>query len=194
MHIDSLRETVFAAKPALKKLVETYGKVSLFDYAKNHFHAHESTILERKEEFLDFITTYTSSHFGDTVSRQVRESLCKEYCVSTADHHGPIGHPFFFQSAILRGIVQPDNAIVQFCASQVSLGNSSYPRGLLFHGDGTEKSAHYLTLPLFGSKDRMSPVYGLRAYSEENIEHYTLNHLHEEEIKYLVSPKQKRFL
>ena len=49
MHIDSLRETVFAAKPALKKLVETYGKVSLFDYAKNQI-----KILLDKLEIYDF--------------------------------------------------------------------------------------------------------------------------------------------
>lgn len=68
------------------------------------------------------------------MSDSVVRSLTKNYCISTADHHGPLGHPFFFQSAILRGLVRPDEPIVNLCTSHVSLGNSSYPRGLVVHG------------------------------------------------------------
>jgi hypothetical protein len=91
----------------------------------------------------------------------VTESLSKNYAVSTAEHHGPLGHPFFFQSAILRGLVNPEEAIVNLCTSHVSLGNSSYPRGIVFHGDGVHAPAEYLHIPFFSAGKRMSPVFGL---------------------------------
>jgi len=91
----------------------------------------------------------------------VVKSLGKNYAVSTAEHHGPMGHPFFWQSTILRGLVNPDEAIINLCTSHVSLGNSSYPRGLVFHGDGENAPEKYLHLPFFSADKRMSPVFGL---------------------------------
>lgn len=103
MHtVDSQKEEVFQKKPVLKKLVQDYGDISLFEYAQKNYHGSKNVITERKEEFLNFIYHYTTSRFGDTMGHQVRDSLEKEYCVSTAEHHGPLGHSFFFQSAILR--------------------------------------------------------------------------------------------
>lgn len=178
--VDSQKEEVFQKKPVLKKLVQDYGDISLFEYAQKHYHGSKNVITERKEEFLNFIYHYTTSRFGDTMAHQVRDSLEKEYCVSTAEHHGPLGHAFFFQSAILRGLVQPGLPIIHFCASQVSLGNSSYPRGFLFHGEGTESRKETVTLPIFGSKHRMSPVYALPGYSRDVLEQYTMPHLESE--------------
>lgn len=79
----------------------------------------------------------------------VVKSLSENYAVSTAEHHGPMGHPFFWQSTILRGIVNPSEAIINLCTSHVSLGNSSYPRGLVFHGDGANAPLPYLHIPFF---------------------------------------------
>jgi len=80
--------------------------------------------------------SYASREFDPSMAEKVRESLTKNYIVSTAEHMGPLGHPFFFQSALLRGLVNSDVSIVNLCTSHVSLGNSSYPRGIVFHGDG----------------------------------------------------------
>lgn len=121
-----------------------------------------------------FLKNYTERKFSPEISSQVLESLHRNYCVSTAEHHGPMGHPFFFQSAILRGLVNPGEAIVNFCTSNVSLGNSSYPRGFVFYGDGDNAGQEYLHLPLFSAHQRMKPVFGLLAYSHENLESITM--------------------
>jgi len=70
-----------------------------------------------------------------------------------------------------------DNPIINFCTSHVSLGNSSYPRGIIFHGDGATTSESYLTLPFFAAKERMCPVYNHPPIQEENIIRYTLPRL-----------------
>lgn len=121
-----------------------------------------------KKEFLDLLDQYTTQKFDALLSEKVTSSLRKNYTVSTAEHHGPIGHPFFFQSAILRGLVHPD-AIINFCISHISLGNSSYPRGLIFHGDGISAPQEYLHLPFFSAQKRMHPVFHLESYTRENI-------------------------
>lgn len=115
-----------------------HGDVSLYNYAQQHYTNNAPTTplsLHRKKEFLAYLDTYITRKFDTHISQRVCRSLEQNYCISTAEHHGPLGHPFFFQSALLRGLVHPDTAIINFCTSHVSLGNSSYPRGMIFHGD-----------------------------------------------------------
>lgn len=136
--LNRLRGDVFREKPALKNLIEESGNMTLLEYAASSYtiKKNENALAQlRKKEFLDFFESYCVKLFGKSLSENIIDSLRQNYCVSTADHHGPIGHPFFFQSTILRGLVQPEHMLVHFCTSQVSLGNSSYPRGLIFHGD-----------------------------------------------------------
>lgn len=62
------------------------------------------------------------------MAESVVNALSRNYAVSTAEHHGPMGHPFFFQSTLLRAITQSERLVINFATSHVSLGNSSYPR------------------------------------------------------------------
>lgn len=52
----------------------------------------------------------------------------------------------------------------------MSLGNSSYPRGIVFHGDGERAPREYLHLPLFPARERMMPVFGHHAFRKEDIQ------------------------
>ncbi len=175
--MDSPRLSILLGQlPYLRRLVDEYGEISLFDYGKAHYRwmqNNDTLFLERKAEFLGIIRTYVSWKFDDTMAHAVAESLSKNYAVSTAEHHGPMGHPFFFQSALLRGIVNPGESIVNLCTSHVSLGNSSYPRGIVFHGDGANAPSGYIHLPFFPTNKRMSPVFRLWGYREEYIREHT---------------------
>lgn len=127
-------DVILTQLPSLKNLLDTHGSMSLFEYGKAHYCVGNNTSV-RKQEFLEFLRGYVEKKFGSTYAETVVTALSKNYAVSTAEHHGPMGHPFFFQSALLRGLVQPELPIINFATSHVSLGNSSYPRGLVFHGD-----------------------------------------------------------
>ena len=61
---------------------------------------------------------------------------------------------------------RPD-AIINFCTSHVSLGNSSYPRGMVFHGDGLKSPQKHLYLPLFPASKRMCPVFRLQGFTNQ---------------------------
>lgn len=159
--------------PSLQELMHEHGDVSLYNYAQQHYTNNAPTTplsLHRKKEFLAYLDTYITRKFDTHISQRVCRSLEQNYCISTAEHHGPLGHPFFFQSALLRGLVHPDTAIINFCTSHVSLGNSSYPRGMIFHGDWISSSAWYIHLPLFPAIQRMSPVFRLPSYSGDTQE------------------------
>lgn len=169
--LDSLLQKL----PYLKYLIDTHGDTSLFDYARSHYKVSpdENTLfIERKKEFLEILRKYVSWIFHQGMADTIVESLSKNYAVSTAEHHGPMGHPFFWQSTILRGIVNPSEAIINLCTSHVSLSNSSYPRGLVFHGNGVNAPYSYLHIPFFWANKRMSPVFGLSGYTREDIRHH----------------------
>lgn len=181
--LDSLLQKL----PYLKYLIDTHGDTSLFDYAHAHYKVspdENALFMERKKEFLEILRKYVSWRFDQDMADMVITSLSENYSVSTAEHHGPMGHPFFWQSTILRGLVNPSEAIINLCTSHVSLNNSSYPRGLVFHGDGANAPHSYLHIPFFWSNKRMCPVFGLSGYTREDIKHHAFpridTYLHDE--------------
>ncbi|MEI6711607.1 MAG: hypothetical protein WCK88_05490 [bacterium] len=110
--------------PSLKNLLATHGSISLFDYARGHYHGfqNDSPVSQsRKEEFLSFMSDYVVQRHGIEMAESVVNAFSKNYAVSTAEHHGPMGHPFFFQSTLLRAITQPELPVVNFATSHVSL-------------------------------------------------------------------------
>ena len=170
------KEQTLEPTPSLQSILDEYGNLDLFEYASRKYQgliSDECVFLERKWEFIRFLGNYITETFWSELARITTDSLNKNYCISTGDHHGPMGHPFFFHSATLRGLVHPHDAIINLSTSHVSLGNSSYPRGIIFHWDWIAAPEKYLHLPFFGSQDRMLPLYGLAAYSEYNINRYT---------------------
>lgn len=175
--LDSLVEKL----PYLRHLIDMHGDMSLFDYGRAYYRRipnNDTLFLERKTEFINILRWHVLQKFGPSMAQKVTESLGKNYAVSTAEHHGPLGHPFFFQSALLRGLVNPDETVVNLCTSHVSLGNSSYPRGLVFHGDGINAPAKYLHIPFFPAGKRMSPVFGLWKYTAESLRKSALPKIH----------------
>lgn len=166
--------------PSLSELLVKHGSMSLFDYAQKYYSVSDQTsplFLSRKQEFLDFLEVYVSHKFDRSLAGIVVKTLQSNYAVSTAEHHGPMGHPFFFQSALLRALAQPELPVVNFATSHVSLGNSSYPRGLIFHGDWEKSPIEYLHLPFFWSKTRMSPVYQFPSYTRWDIDRNCIERL-----------------
>lgn len=90
-----LLKYVLDRAPTLRILLEKYGHNSVWNYAQEKYlHPQES---QKKIEFLDFLTKYVSQRHSPEIAHLVKKSLEKNYAVSTADHHGPIGHPFWFQ-------------------------------------------------------------------------------------------------
>src|SRR3989344_6216336 len=148
----------------------------LFTYAQDYLDVNlNETILARQPEFSAAFSSEVEKRLGKEVAKSATEQLQKYYFVSTADHHGPICHPFFLNSNLVTAMTcleQSDpilqNVIVLACAN-VSQNNSSFPRGLLFQTNGKE-NPELNRLPILPAHSRLSPVFKFRSYLKNEIE------------------------
>ncbi len=172
-----LTSAVFATKPVLREIVETQGSVSLYDYAHDYIRVSPPHPLpNRKQEFLQTFQTETAKRVGADIALSATKQLEQYYTVSTADHHGPICHPFFLNSNLVAAAPYVDatdpllqNVIVLPCGN-VSLNNSSFPRGILFTALGTGGNAKQQKLSFLPSNSHAYTIFGFRPYQKQEVE------------------------
>ncbi len=169
-----LKQKVLDQKPILREILNQYGEVKLFDYAKKYAINQHPPDKARQDEFINAFCQEVTKRLGETIADSAARQLEKYYFVSTTDHHGPICHPFFVSSNLIIASSYAEhydpvlrNVIVLACAN-VSLNNSSFPRGLLFHSDIA--SSQLQRLSFFSAKSRRCPVYKFRSYERSDIE------------------------
>ncbi len=170
-----LKDAVLAKKPVLKEILEKHGHKMLYDYAKDYIDVNlNPPIALRQEQLLSVVEKETSRLLGPKVAASVVKQLSQYYFVSTADHHGPLTHPFFINSNLL--IATPfgeynetlDNVIVLACAA-VSQNNSSFPRGVVFHSKADDGSTHFNSTAFFAAQYRLCPVYNFKPYDKNDL-------------------------
>ena len=172
---ERLKEQVLVKRPVLKKMLLTKGDKNLLDYANEYVDVNlNPTIPKRQNELLDVVGEVVEQRFGAEIRDSVINQLKSYYFVSTADHIGPIVHPFFVNSDILIALsllAHPDpvlqNIIVLGCAN-VSVDNHTSPRGLFFHSQVGGKLQEH-RLPFFSANTRPSSVYHLPPYGEAQL-------------------------
>lgn len=170
-----LKEAVLSKRPVLKEILERHGDKNLFQYALEYISVNiPPAIKERQEEFLGTLKQEVSRLLGDEVGESVANQLREYYFVSTADHHGPLTSPFFLSGNLLMSAPYKDlkdpklqNVIALACAN-VSLNNSSFPRGLLFHSYANGKTDLH-RLSFLPSNSHSSTVYNYRPYNEADL-------------------------
>ncbi len=178
MTLEEQKKIVFEVRPVLHQVILEHGSETLKTYLQGH--QVQSSVnsevsvndkvaddQDKKKEFLEVFEQKAGQVFGKGLASQAVAQLEKDFFVSTADHHGPITHPFFLNANLLLGMSNFSSGlrsnIVLACAG-TSLNNSSFPRGLLYT-DGL-KQKH---LPIFSLKYKHAPVYGLRPYNIEEV-------------------------
>lgn len=172
-----LADAVFSTKPVLREIVETQGTTNLYTYAKGYCSpSEEFPMPERKKEFLQTFQIETAKRVGADIAQSATAQLDRYYTVSTADHHGPICHPFFLNSNLVAAAPYFDaidpllqNVIVLPCGN-VSLNNSSFPRGVLFTALGSDGKAKQQKLSFLPSNSHAYTIYGFRPYQKLEVE------------------------
>lgn len=168
--VDQLREQVLDKRPILREVLVKRGVKTVAEYSKEYVDVYMNPPIQARQD--EFITTFAeevAATLGETIASSVERQLRRYYFVSTADHHGPVCHPYFLNSnlAIAAPIVAQkdpilENIIVLSCAN-VSLDNSSFPRGLMFHSSNPDKTG-ICRIPFFSSHERPPLVNLLRSY------------------------------
>jgi len=170
-----LVDSVLSKKPVLKKIVMKHGHKTLHEYAQEYIDVNRGPgFAKRQNEFLAVFRRYTAGLLGRDVSNAATQQLKKHYFLSTADHHGPVTSPFFINGNLVTAVPYfgyPDpllKYIIVLSCGNVSLGNSSYPRGLLFTAYAKDKIINH-KVSFFPASDRLCPVFDFRAYTEDDI-------------------------
>ena len=162
--VKELKAKILAKRPILAGLFERFRGVTVAEYDRVLAPSAAPADPARKQEFIQAVSEEAGRHFPAEAAASVAAQLQDEYMVSTAEHHGPLTHPFFVHSNLLAA-AKPRKNIIILAVGNVSLNNSSYPRGLVFHsGDGRQ---HHL--PFFPWRERMASVFGQRAFNQTDL-------------------------
>ena len=170
-----LKDKVLEKRPVLKEIMAKRGDKNLFDYAKEYISVNlNNPIRFRQDELIGTFKEEVAKRLGNDVAEGAARQLGNYYFVSTTDHHGPLLHPFFINGNLAAAAPYFEMAdpllkyvIVLPCAN-VSLNNSSYPRGIIFNSCANGKITHH-RIPFFPANMRLCPVYDFRPYTKEDI-------------------------
>lgn len=177
-HFHRLQEKVLAKRPVLRQILAKHGGKSLLEYANEYVDVNLSPpIMQLQSELLSTIHEATRERFGEQTANDLVVQMEKYYFVSTADHLGPITHPFFVNSNLLTAVAmhthsEPTLKFVPVLAcANVSLNNSSFPRGLLFNSykDNPEQAIHMHRLSFLPSNAHSHSAYNFRAYTKDEV-------------------------
>lgn len=173
---EKLKEAIWKRRPILAEIMKKHGDDSLYNYVQDFLDVNISPLLdERRHELIEVAAELIKTRLGEEVAKGVAAQLTKFPLVSTADHHGPITHPFFLNSNIITAIPFIESAdpvlkyLISFSFASISVNNSSYPRGIVFHG-GDDGTKGFIKLPILPDRLKMSVVYGVPSYANEDIE------------------------
>lgn len=170
-----IKTAVLSKRPILNELITKRGTKSLYDYTKEYISVNlNPPIKKRQDELVETFKSEVAKLLGETIAAQAVKQLERYYYVSTADHHGPICHPFFVNANLLLAAPYPEindpdlqYVIVLACAS-ISFRNSSFPRGLLFH-NAAAQGLPVERVAFFPASMRACPVFNWRSYTEAEI-------------------------
>jgi len=168
-----LKRAVLARRPVLREILRKHGRKKLYKYVQDYVSVNlNPPIKRRQDEFITAFKNEVAKRLGHEISESAALQLAKHYFVSTADHHGPICHPFFVNSNLLTAapyfeLQDPDlKYVIVLSCSDVSLNNSSFPRGLIFHSSSNDQLKMH-RLGFFPAS--MQPVYNFPPYSKKEI-------------------------
>ncbi len=173
---ERLKASILEKRPVLNDLLKESGKDSLFAYMQSYFDMTTPDYYSgRRDQFIATFKRETAKLLGKEVASSAAEQLKKHYLVSTADHHGPICHPFFINSNIAMAAPYMESKddslknIIVLAYANISFDNSSFPRGLMYttFSKGTTRKHQ---LPFFPRSVRPCPVFGFRGYTLSDME------------------------
>lgn len=177
MDFIEVKKKVLESTPLLKKTLEHKGGIKLLTYFEESLTFANPVSFERQEELLHTVQEMIEKLINYEVAETAITQLRKHYYASTADHHGPITHPFFVNSHLAQSLAHQKHQLKHvfvFSCGGISLNNSSLPRGILFHDTNlNKKQLNFVSL-----KHRHHPVFSFPAYTKKDIETNISEKLH----------------
>ncbi len=158
MKLEEAQKIVFEAKPVFKKLYETYKNKNWSEYINDNFPT--SPTNELSLELKNTFHSVVEKLLGKEKAKLATESLNQTGFVDTADHHGLLCHPFFFNfdlAKVSKSVKNRPSTQIVLTVGGISPTNSSFPRSFFFH----DKSLNLQKVHLTSLKGRRRSLYGL---------------------------------
>ncbi len=166
MNIEEAKKIVFEKKPVFGKLYNSYKNKYWVEYINEHHpKSNEKSLDPLLEKVFHRIA---EKMFGKEMAEEALSSLKQTHFVDTADHHGLLCHPFFWNFDALKSgleITSKPKTQIVLTVGNVSLNNTSFPRSLFFHDQNLVlQKIHLLSL-----KNKRRPLYGSPALTKEQV-------------------------
>ena len=110
--VKELKAKILAKRPILAGLFERFRGVTVAEYDRVLAPSAAPADPARKQEFIQAVSEEAGRHFPAEAAASVAAQLQDEYMVSTAEHHGPLTHPFFVHSNLLAAAKPRKNIII----------------------------------------------------------------------------------
>ncbi len=173
MNNAELKKAIYRRRPVLKEIMKRHGGKKLYDYARDFLNVNPAPGLDkRKPELVAVVQELLAPRLRKKLAKEVADQLRRWPLVSTSDHHGIIGNPFFLNSNIVGSLHPPKKIgsyLIDFSFACISLNNSSYPRCFEFHGEEGGKGP-LIRLPLLPNKLKEGVVHATRAITSADID------------------------
>ncbi len=160
--INLLKSAVFGRRNVLAKIHAQQGLVSLFNYVTGWPHPAGFA----GEPAVAVIKDLARKYLGVQAVAELASQIEEQSLVSTVDHHGIFGHPFFLNANLLFSLKKDLKYLPVFSTSGVSLNNSSWPGCLVLTNPNTGLLER---LSFFHDGHKTKTVFGAIKIGEEEV-------------------------
>ncbi len=169
MDFATVRKMVLDRRPVLKQIIDQHGSGSFLAYVKKRGVSTSAVSTARQAELLTIFSDEATRLFGAEVALRATKQLTSDYYVSTAEHHAPVCHPYVASGTVLQSLVaneRGDAVVIVFSCSTISLNNSNFPSGVMYHDAFLEEKR----LRLLPWKRRHQSVFAAASYTREDFD------------------------
>lgn len=172
--LEKIEKKVNQYRPEIKKIKETYGSLSYFQYAKQKNRINlNKTFRERKNEVVETIVAETSRLIGSAIAESLQNQLKKNDSMSTAEHTAPLGTTNMLNTSLHMAVPMFENEdpkmknILSLSCSGVSFNNFlSFSRGHQFHTHTEESQITFFGRSVDSATVLYAPPYKITAIQE----------------------------
>jgi len=147
-----IKQEVFSRQKVLSQIYQNYGHKTLSDYVS----AWQIPPFLPESAISKLLENGLTKVYGKTLAKDVAVQFKSSGLVSTIDHHGLFGHPFFLSSNLFFAQRSDIKYLLVFSTSGVSLNNSSWPGCLVLTHPQTRK---LIRLSLFKDGHKTKTVF-----------------------------------
>ncbi len=181
MEISELRTVIMAKQQVLGRIYKDHAQESLANYSKSW---NVGVGIPETENFLNVLRRLLFDIYGELIAKEVLSQLKSRPLVSTVDHLGIFGHPFFLNSNLIYSLNRDNKYLLCLATAGISLNNSSWPGCFLLSG---KSDGDLVRLSLFADRQKTQTVLATKPFGRkeadlllEKVKNLSFGNLHAE--------------